>query len=232
VEALEDRTVASATTLTVTPSPATAGQAVTLAASATGVLVPGPFPPDKVSIRFDFYADGTLLGQRSQTIRTLQTIVSASDQLAVSLPPGQHTLIVKLVNLDIPSDSSTSAPVSVVVSHPPQTGLAGLVSVTRGLSRFNAQKGRLLQTLTVANTSGVVQPGQGQLFLVLSGLKRKARVRLAGGAFQRATAGRVAINLNLDQLAAGQLLNLLLEFRGIDPRQLKRVTTSVVVGPL
>lgn len=233
VEALEDRTVASSTTLTVAPNPVTAGQAVTLAASATGIQNRSVFNRDwEVSVRFEFYADGALLGQQSQYVFSAVPRTSLSAQLAVSLPVGTHTLSVRLVNLFVPTDSSASAPVSLGVVHPPQTSLAGLIGVARGLSKFDAQKGRLLQRLTVTNASGAVQGGQGQFFLVLTGLHRKARVRAAGGAFQRAVGGRVAINLNLDQLAAGQQLNLLLEFRGMEPRQLKRVAASVVVGPL
>src|SRR5262245_23066920 len=125
VEALEDRTVASSTTLTVTPNPAPPGQPVTLVAAATGVGGILEVTPDgrarlRVVVRFEFYADGTLLAQRSQDSFAFDSrTTTVSDQFAVSLPTGTHTLVVKLVNLVIPDGSSTSAPVSLVVAHPP-----------------------------------------------------------------------------------------------------------------
>jgi hypothetical protein len=233
VEALEDRTVASSTTLTVTPNPATAGQTLTLAASATGVAgkFMGPGLPFNFSVQFEFYSSGTLLGQRSQNFTAFSPQATVSDQLAVPLPAGMHFLHVKLVNLHEPGTRSTSPIVFVPVDHPPQTNLAGVVSLTRSLLQFNARKGRLLQSLIVLSTSPLVQRVQGQLFLVLTGLNRKARVRGAGSDFQRAVAGRVAINLNMDQLVPGHPVGLILEFRGVTPRQLNRIAASILVGP-
>src|SRR5262245_16075571 len=98
VEALEDRTVASSTTLAVAPNPATPEQLVTLAATATGVV--GDPLSNVVRARFEFYADGRLLGERSQHFQGRNPVSTVSDQLTVSLPVGTHTLSVRLVNLN------------------------------------------------------------------------------------------------------------------------------------
>jgi hypothetical protein len=219
VEALEDRTVAAATTttLTVSATSVTAGQPITLTATVTGGdLFPG----------FLTFYDGTTSLGGSTSIRP----DGESAQRTVVLGLGTHFLKARWGGsaVDFPSESATVV-VQVNPARPaPGTDLSGLAHLIPGKDRFNARRHRLRRSLTLVNAGGTSL--DGPLFLVLTGLPRKVRLRGLDGVLHRPSAGRLVLDLHLGQLAAGQLFTFTLDFTKVNSARL-RYTAQLVVGP-
>jgi hypothetical protein len=126
-----------------------------------------------------------------------------------------------------PTAGSTSAAVEVQINHLPGSDVSGLASLRAGRARFNAVRQRLRRSVTLVNSSGVAL--QGPVFLVLTGLPRKVRLRGLDGLLHRSIGGRLVLDLHLNQLAVGQSFAFTLDFTKVSSARL-RFTTQLFVG--
>jgi hypothetical protein len=236
VERLEDRSLLSATTttLTVSPNPVTVGQSVTLTATITG----GDFTAGS-----DLFVTDPVMFMDGATPLTSVTPHSTGGPnhesraqfTTTSLAIGSHNLVAKYGGGFDPimllfNDASTSATVVEGVNAPlpptPPTPLdvSALVSVTSPRHKHNA----LRQTINLHNSSGTAITGP--VFLLLGGLNPKVRLKNAVGTAQRnGHAGEPFLEDNVS-LNPGGDLSLMLVFG--NPRHKPiRFRTTVLAGP-
>lgn len=208
VEALEDRSmaVATTTTLAVSPGPIFAGQAILLTATVTA---PSAADPGPVS----FFDNGLLVGQIQNV-----TPNGASAAIVVTLSAGAHSLTARFDG-SANGDPSTSAAV-LVSTVDPATAIQNVsdrlqVSVTP-VRRFLFGLLRRVQ-VTIRNVSGDVI--QGPFFVLLPRLPRGLRLlsRL-GFAVTPDFFGRRFAEVNLPQLNPGQTFSFPLVLLGSLPR--------------
>jgi hypothetical protein len=223
VEPLEYRDTPSTTVLGVSPSPATAGQVVTLTATVTESgadnLQPGRgIPPGVVT-----FLDGvtpimsvTVAPKGGTTNQGVATLTTAA------LSAGAHALTARysgeMLAALFMASPSTSDPVAELVNVPvpPLTDVTPQVSVVvrRGLPRGQ-------QLVTVTNTSG--QEISGPRYLVFTKLPKRVRLKGASGV----TRAHDPFLLDAVTLLPGGYATFLVAFTG---HKVGHFTTEVFAG--
>jgi hypothetical protein len=238
LEALEGRDTPSTTVLTVSPNPATAGQAVTLTATVTSsggeLLQRGMgLPPGSVT-----FFDGSASLRTVQVVRNFGNGRRGDAQFSASgLGVGTHSLSARYSG-ESGQDAlggfsenapSTSNPVSEVINAPsdPGHGVINAPNVSVARVPVPGMRNAAVQLVQLRNTSGVAV--KGPIFLVLHGLKRKVRLKGASGlAQQHGQPGDPLVQLNVT-LLPGAELTLGLQFSN-PTHQPMRFTAEVLVG--
>jgi hypothetical protein len=223
VEALEDRTLATVTTLTVTPTRVNVGQSIIL----TAVVSDGTISS---SGTVQFFDRGLLIGQ----VNNVNPIGGnpGTAIISVVLGAGVHTLTASYGN-DVLNSSSTSGTVLVVVgqTRTTVTNVTGRVRVILGPWQVgNVSPMTLQRRVTLVNTTDT--PIGGPFFLLArwpSFLKLKGKTGLATSP---GLIGLRFLRVNLGQLAPGQSFTFTLEATGTPPRHTPPIFVYAGPGPV
>jgi hypothetical protein len=236
VEGLEDRSLLTptSTVLTVAPMPATPGQSVTLTATITG----GDFAAGGDPLVFDlvtFLDGGTTLGSVKPKPTGGPNQESRAQFTTSSLALGGHNLSAMYSGgIDFgqikTNDPSASGTVVEMVNVPPPLpvvmplDVSELVSITTQRHHSNAPR----QQVTLRNIGGTAIAGP--VFLLLSGLNRKVRLKNAAGIAQgQGHAGEPYVEDNVSLNPGGEI-TLMLVF-GNPRHKAIHFHTAVLAGP-
>jgi hypothetical protein len=237
VEHLENRDTPSTTLLTVTPNPATVGQAVTLTAtiteSGTDILQPGTGDAPAGSVTF---MDGSVTLMTVKVSPKTGTTTQGTAQFTTSgLMAGTHSLTAAYSgeNIFFPAtlfaNPSTSPAVSETINPVPPTPTPAPPAITDVTPMVSVREGKILpgnqQLVTVTNSSG--QEISGPLYLVFTKLPKHVRLRGGSGTTHSHAPGSPFL-LDEVTLLPGGFVNFLASFSG---RKAGHLPTKVFAGP-
>ncbi len=244
LECLEDRSVPTATTTTLTASlnPALVGQPVTFTATVTGGDFPAGGSPGpgffltSGTNDVTFFDGATPFGTVKPTPTGGANNESRAQFTTSGLGVGTHAITARYNGATFfdgvtffYNDASTSSAVNEVISAPPPS-IAADVSAAVSVARvpIPGLHNPAVRLVKLHNAGGTTV--EGPIYLVLHGLKRKVRLKGASGlAQQHGKPGDPFVLLNVS-LRPGEEFTLLLRFSNPKHKTI-RFTAQVLAGP-